>query len=187
MVDGCGEELAELGEQLVAGLVTMPLVQLVELVEADHEDPGLFAVGVAALVVAAELKLPRLSGSRTGQGVEGGVALLHSAHRGGHRRLGAGQCSEGVGEQRDQRFGVVGHRWRKSAAEADECAVRNTVGQLYGYFQSGHVGEEAIRRQIGRQHTVGNDRELRVDRRDHDPLVVVGPRQEPRWIPRMSS
>ena len=106
------EELAELGEQLVAGLVALALVQLVQLVEADHEDPRLLAVRVATLVVAAELRLPCLAGGGAGQSVAWRVVALVATGAGGKRALGSGECAERVGQQRDQRFGVGRHRGR---------------------------------------------------------------------------
>ena len=64
-------------------------------------------------------------------------------HRPGHRAVLA---SSGISDST-----WLGMRWRKGAAEADERAVGRAVGQLHGYVQPGHVGEEPIRRQIGRQ------------------------------------
>src|SRR3954447_22602212 len=54
-------------------------------------------------------------------------------------------------------------------------------------FDLGDVGQEAIGRQVVGQHAVGDDGELRVDRRDHYLFVVIRSRQQPCREARLSS
>ena len=138
---------------------------------------GVLFYMVVCLVVAVQLCFPRLTGGGTGQHVKARGCLFVSAGARGQRALGSGERTKGVCQQGDQRLDVGRHCAWSFAAEPYQRPILDPVGESHRNHHLGDIGEEAVRRQVGRQHAVGDNRELRVDRCNHDPLVVVGARQ----------